>query len=89
MSASAAQGIWKGGGVPLGYNAVAKKLKINPHEASIVRHIFRRFLELRSMAELRKDLRKSGITSKQYVSKSGIEHPGRSFTWTPLNHILS
>lgn len=89
VAASARQGIWKGGGVALGYDASAEKLTVNPHEAHIVRHIFQRFLELRSMSELRRDLRKSGFTSKQSTSRAGHVHGGRNFTWTPLNHILT
>ena len=89
VAASARQGIWKGGGVALGYDASAGKLTVNPHEAQIVRQIFQRFLELRSMSELRKDLRKSGFTSKQSTSRAGLVHGGRNFTWTPLNHILT
>jgi site-specific DNA recombinase len=68
-AASTKLGMWMGGNPALGYDAPAKKLVVNPQEADDVRYIFRRFLELRSMAELRKDLVQSGIVSKRKTLK--------------------
>jgi site-specific DNA recombinase len=82
-------GIWMGGNPALGYDAPAKKLVVNPKEAEVVRYIYRRFLELRSMAELRKDLERHGIVSKKKVTKQGVDYGGRSFTWHPLRTILT
>ncbi|WP_421696544.1 recombinase family protein [Aestuariivirga sp.] len=82
-------GIWMGGNPALGYDAPAKKLIVNPREAGVIRHIYRRFLELRSMAELRKDMQKSGVVSKQRIMKDGRVYGGVPFTWHPLHRILT
>jgi DNA invertase Pin-like site-specific DNA recombinase len=88
-AASTRLGMWMGGNPALGYHAPAKKLLINPKEAEDVRYIFRRFLELRSIAELRKDLVQRGIVSKQRTLKNGASYGGAHFTWHPLNAILT
>jgi site-specific DNA recombinase len=88
-AASTKLGMWMGGNPALGYDAPAKKLVVNPQEADDVRYIFRRFLELRSMAELRKDLVQSGIVSKRKTLKNGSLYGGVNFTWHPLHKILT
>ena len=45
IAASKAKGMWMGGTVPLGYDAIDKKLVINPAEAATVRAIFAKFVE--------------------------------------------
>ncbi len=89
IASSTRLGIWMGGNPALGYDASAKKLVVNPREAEIVRHIFRRFVELRSMAKLRQELEQSGIVSKRRVLKDGCDYGGRNFSWHPLRKILS
>jgi len=89
IASSTRRGIWMGGHPALGYDIANKKLVVNPREAEIVRHIFRRFVELRSMAKLRKDLEQSGIVSKRRVSKDGSDAGGMNFTWHPLHKILT
>ena len=89
IAASTKLGIWMGGHPALGYDAPAKRLVVNPHEADIVRHIFKRFLDLQSMGELRKDLERSGIVSKRRIIRNGPEVGGNSFTWHPLHSILT
>jgi site-specific DNA recombinase len=49
IAASKAKGMWMGGTVPLGYDAVDRKLVINPAEADTVRAIFAQFVELKSV----------------------------------------
>jgi len=82
-------GIWMGGNPALGYDAPAKKLVVNPREAEVVRYIFRRFVELKSMAELRKDLQHNGLVSKRKIKKDGVSCGGRAFSWHPLRTILT
>lgn len=89
IAASARQGIWMGGHPALGYDAPDKKLVVNPREADVVRHIFQRFIDLRSMGELRKDLEQSGIMSKHRTLKDGRESGGNAFSWHPLHSILT
>ncbi|MCA7010853.1 recombinase family protein [Wolbachia endosymbiont of Tribolium confusum] len=58
------QGIWMGGTVPLGYDVKDKELIINEKEAKTVKHIFERYLELKSMAELARELNSQGYRTK-------------------------
>lgn len=71
IAASKKKGMWMGGGVPLGYEAVGRTLKISETEAETVRSIFRRYLELRSVHQLAATLRKEGIKSKRTVFSTG------------------
>ena len=53
------------GGLPsLGYDVCERKLVVNEAEAAIVRHIFRRYLQLGSVRALQADLSTAGIVSK-------------------------
>ena len=47
IAASKRKGMWMGGLSPLGYDAVERKLVVNPAEAETVCHIFRRYAALR------------------------------------------
>ena len=52
VAASRKRGMWMGGVVPLGYKVRDRKLVINEPDATTVRMIFRRFLQLGSAALL-------------------------------------
>jgi site-specific DNA recombinase len=88
-TASRRLGIWMGGNPALGYDVHEKKLVINHEEAETVRHIYQRFVHLRSMARLRTELSLSGIVSKQRIMKDGSVYGGVHFTWHPLHKILT
>jgi DNA invertase Pin-like site-specific DNA recombinase len=62
--ASRRRGLWTGGHPPLGYDAEKGALVVNELEAEHVRHIFRRYVELRSVDDLRLELQHDGIHSK-------------------------
>src|SRR5215468_3119410 len=64
IAASKRKGLWIGGGVPLGYRCVDKKLVVVPEEAEVVRTIFTRYLALGSIAALIEDLDRRGIRTK-------------------------
>nr|WP_253309789.1 recombinase family protein [Rickettsia endosymbiont of Ceutorhynchus assimilis] len=64
IATSKEQGLWMGGTLPLGYNVKDKELIINEKEAKIVGHIFERYLELKSMAELARELNSQGYRTK-------------------------
>ena len=53
IGASKKKGMWMGGVVPLGYDAVQKKLVVNKEEAETVRTIFRLYLERRTVARVK------------------------------------
>jgi site-specific DNA recombinase len=65
IAASRKKGMWMGGIVPLGYDVKDHKLVANRAEAKTVRLVFNRFAEIGSCTELGRELRKSGITTKQ------------------------
>ena len=65
IAASRAKGMWMGGFVPWGYDAIDRKLVINEAEASQVRHLFERFVELGSATKLAREVVRKGITNKR------------------------
>lgn len=65
IAASRAKGMWMGGFVPWGYDAIKRKLVINEAEAAEVRYIFERFVELGSATRLTRELVRKGITNKR------------------------
>jgi site-specific DNA recombinase len=64
IGASKRKGLWVGGMVPLGYQAKDRKITVVANEAKIVRHIFRRYLDLGSLNLLLTDLRRTGVKTK-------------------------
>jgi DNA invertase Pin-like site-specific DNA recombinase len=92
IAASKARGLWMGGAVPLGYDLPAdpqdRVLVVNPAEAEIVRHIFRRYLELGSVRALAAELRGSGVTSKQRTTRKGRVTGGQPWREGPLYYLL-
>lgn len=78
INASKAKGLWMGGVPPLGYDVKERKLVINAGEADLVRDIFRRYAEHGSAAQLVRELKIEGQTTKGWVTQSGSYHPGRT-----------
>ncbi|MDA0819453.1 MAG: recombinase family protein [Proteobacteria bacterium] len=89
IAASKAKGMWMGGGVPLGYDAVDRKLVPIPEEAETVRAIMQRYLETSSIRTLVQELKRDGIVSKTRVSKKGNVSGGVSFKRGALKWLLS
>ncbi|BFD47875.1 MAG: hypothetical protein DMENIID0003_09490 [Wolbachia endosymbiont of Sergentomyia squamirostris] len=69
IATSKEQGLWMGGILPFGYDVKDKELIINEKEAKIVKHIFERYIELRSMAELARELNREGYRTKSDIFK--------------------
>jgi site-specific DNA recombinase len=88
VAASRRKGKWTGGSVPLGYDAIDKKLVINQAEAKSVRIIFSRYLELKSFQRLIDDLNAKGIVTKKRNTKVTKYHGGIPFTYGSLAHFL-
>ncbi len=88
IAASKKKGMWMGGSPPLGYDVGDKKLIINKREAQTVRHIFNRYLEIKSAVVLASELARGGIRSKRRTSQSGRESGGAFFTHGALLHLL-
>lgn len=66
IAASKAKGMWMGGTIPLGYTVVEKRLEPEPEEVPIIQHIFKQYLALESIPQLRSEMAQSG-----YLSRSG------------------
>jgi len=88
IAASKKKGMWMGGLPPLGYDVQARKLQINEPEAEIVRHIFRRYLDLGSVRLLKQDLDRDGIVSKRRTSPSGKCRGGKALSRGALYLML-
>ena len=88
VAASKAKGIWMGGCVPLGYDLVERKLLINPVEAKLVRHIYERYVTLKSANQLIEELRNAGITTKTWTSRRGVTKGGKTFMSGALYYLL-
>src|SRR6266481_3415502 len=76
IAASKKKGMWMGGLPSLGYDVKDRKLIVNKTEAATVRHIFRRYIELKSVRELKEDLNAAGIVSKVRAASDGSRYGG-------------
>ena len=88
IAASKAKGMWMGGNVPLGYDVKDRKLIVNAAEAATVRLIFRRFVELGSVALLRVELDRLDIVSKRREGAAGPLSGGQPFSRGALYTLL-
>jgi site-specific DNA recombinase len=88
IAASKRKGIWVGGPVPLGYASIDKKLVLVPEEATTVRAIFARYLELGSIGALVEDLDRRGIRTKARRGTDGRAIGGIRFGAGPLAYLL-
>src|SRR5262249_29893394 len=89
IAASKKKGLWMGGTPPLGYEVKGRKLVVSETEAELVRHIFRRDLELGTVAKLTVALEAEGYRTKRYTSTSGRTCGGQTFSRGHLYRILS
>ena len=77
IAASKKKGMWMGGLPSLGYDVQNRKLVVNEEEALTVVHIFRRYVELRSVRALQAELDAAGI--QEQAADIGGRHP----LWRP------
>jgi site-specific DNA recombinase len=89
VAASKARGMWMGGSLPLGYDAIDKKLVPVPEEAATVRNIMERYLGCTNIQELREALGRQGVVSKRVTSRKGNVRGGVPFGRGALHHLLS
>ncbi len=89
IAASKARGMWMGGMPPVGYEVKDKALVIDENSASLIRDIYRRYLELGSVRLLKVDLDRRGLVTPPRVSKRQGQSGGRSFSRGHLYRILS
>jgi len=89
IAASKAKGLWMGGPLALGYDPGGDNtLVVNAAEAATVRHIFERYLKLKSVHRLVEELDLQGIRSKAWVSTRGRAMGGAKIGRGALYHLL-
>jgi site-specific DNA recombinase len=89
IAASKRKGLWVGGTLPLGYEMKDGKIAVVEEEAELVRSIFRRYLELGSVNELLRDLKKRNIRTKTRLLSTGATRGGIPFGRGALYYLLS
>lgn len=87
IAASKKKGMWMGGTVPLGYRPENRKLVIHEREAEIVRFLFRRYLDLKSVRALAVEAKTIGISVAKNHDGNGPRL--RSFCRGNLYYLLS
>jgi DNA invertase Pin-like site-specific DNA recombinase len=80
IAASKKKGLWMGGTPPIGYELKDKKLLVNKTQAQVVRHIFRRYAALKSVAKLCRELDAQSFRTKPFTSNAGRSYGGKAFT---------
>jgi DNA invertase Pin-like site-specific DNA recombinase len=88
IAASKKKGMWMGGLPSLGYDVQNRKLVVNDEEALAVLHIFRRYVELRSVSSLQAELDVAGIRSKRRKLADGTEYGGQKLSRGALYLML-
>jgi DNA invertase Pin-like site-specific DNA recombinase len=88
IAASKRKGIWVGGPLPLGYTISDDKITVIEHEAEQVRLIFRRYLELRGVNALVRDLKERNIRTKSRPLVTGGTRGGIPFGRGTLFYLL-
>ena len=73
---------------PLGYDPRDRTLVVNEPEAELIRHIFRRYLELRSVHVLTRELADQAAVSKRWTSSAGNVRGGTPIGRGALVHLL-
>ncbi len=88
FAASKRKGIFMGGALPLGYRVEDRKLYVVPEEAEIVRHVFERFVAIKSITKLLKELHVAGYRTKHYTSGTGQIRGGQKMDKQYVYRIL-
>jgi site-specific DNA recombinase len=90
IAASKRRGKWCGGHPPMGYDLDPRggKLVVNTDEAARVLAIFNAYLEKGSLLAVVDDLRRAGLTTKSWTSRTGRTWRGAIFDKTALSRLL-
>jgi len=88
IAASKKKGMWMGGLPSLGYDVQNRKLVVNDEEAPTVLHIFRRYVQLRSVHTLQAELDDAGIRSKRRILADGTAYGGQKLSRGALYLML-
>jgi DNA invertase Pin-like site-specific DNA recombinase len=88
IAASKKKGMWMGGLPPLGYDVRNRKLVVNHEEAKSLLHIFKRYVEIRSVRALKAELDTAGIRSKRRTFADGTVYGGHKLSRGALYLML-
>lgn len=90
VAAAKRKGKFTGGTPPLGYDVDSEKtrLVVNPEEAKLVRHIFKRFAEIGSPLTIAEELNKKGVTTKAWMTKNGVFREGKPWNKMHIYRVL-
>ena len=88
IRASKAKGLWMGGSPRLGYDLVNKKLVVNPTEATQIRHLFEKYLELQSVNDLTEYAQRNGIFGKRWETSKRQIRGGNPISKMSMHRIL-
>jgi DNA invertase Pin-like site-specific DNA recombinase len=89
IAATKAKGMWAGGTPPLGYDIIDKKLIVNSIEAEVVRILFSKYLELKTLRGVMEWIRQQGIKKKSWRMKNGEVKGGGEFHIARLHWLLT
>ena len=89
IAASKQKGMWMGGAVPLGYDRVNRKLRINAEEAKTIRQLFELYLKLGSVRQLQAECERRRLRTKLRTMLDGRRSGGTAFSRGHLYRILS
>ncbi len=90
VAAAKRRGKYCGGPAILGYDVdrEQKKLLVNPEEARLVQHIFRRFTQLGSARAVAAELNEQGYHTKSWTTKKGKHRPGSPWNTGHVYRLL-
>ena len=90
VAAAKRRGKYCGGPAILGYDVdrERKKLLVNPEEAPLVKHIFRRFTQLASARAVATELNREGYRTKSWTTKKGKHRSGRPWNTGHIYRLL-
>ena len=82
------RGKYTGGTPPYGYDVVDRQLVVNHAEAAVVRHMYKRYLELGCYRALCVELLSAGLRAKVWTSRTGKVCGGKLASNGLIYHIL-
>ncbi len=88
IAASKQKGMWMGGVAPIGYKIENRKLVVNKPEVKLANHIFERYLVLKSVLDLKRELELGNIKTPVRKSLKGRAYGGLNFSRGALYAIL-
>ena len=90
VAAAKRRGKYCGGPAILGYDVdrEQKRLLVNPEEAPLVKHIFKRYTQLGSAKALAAELNEQGYHTKSWTTKKGKHRPGSPWNTGHIYRLL-